>query len=78
MELYDYLQAYAKSGKIPMHMPGHKRNSSFSMANPYEWDVTEVEGLDNLHHPRGILKQEMERLGRRYHTRDTYLSLIHI
>ncbi len=72
MELYDYLQAYAKSGKIPMHMPGHKRNSSFSMANPYEWDVTEVEGLDNLHHPRGILKQEMERLGRRYHTRDTY------
>ena len=73
MELYDYLQAYAKSGKIPMHMPGHKRNSSFSMANPYEWDVTEVEGLDNLHHPRGILKQEMERLGRRYHTRDTYL-----
>lgn len=72
MELYDYLQAYAKSGKIPMHMPGHKRNSSFSMANPYEWDVTEVEGLDNLHHPRGILKQEMERLSRRYHTKDTY------
>lgn len=22
MDLYDYLQVYAKSGKIPMHMPG--------------------------------------------------------
>lgn len=56
-----------------MHMPGHKRNTSFVMENPYAWDVTEVEGLDNLHHPRGILKQEMERLRRWYNTEDTYL-----
>lgn len=73
MNLYDYLQEYAGQGKKPMHMPGHKRNPSFFMENPYAWDVTEVEGLDNLHHPKGILKQEMERLCKRYHTEDSYL-----
>ena len=72
MDLYEHLQAYAEQGKIPMHMPGHKRNASFFMKNPYEWDVTEVEGTDNLYHPQEILRQEMERLCVHYGTKDSY------
>lgn len=72
MDLYEHLQAYAEQGKIPMHMPGHKRNASFSMKNPYEWDVTEVEGTDNLYHPQEILRQEMDRLRLHYGTKDSY------
>ena len=73
MDLYEHLQAYAEQGKTPMHMPGHKRNASFFMKNPYEWDVTEVEGTDNLYHPREILSREMDRLRLHYGTKDSYL-----
>lgn len=72
MDLYEHLQVYAEQGKIPMHMPGHKRNASFFMKNPYEWDVTEVEGTDNLYHPQEILRQEMDRLRLHYGTKDSY------
>lgn len=73
MNLYEYLQTYGQEGRIPMHMPGHKRNAIFSMNNPYAWDVTEVEGTDNLYHPEGILKQELERLKNHYGTKDSYM-----
>ena len=45
----------------------------FSMGNPYLIDVTEVEGLDNLHHPTGILQDFMEQMQKRYGTEKTYL-----
>lgn len=73
MNLYDSLQSYARGGKIPFHMPGHKRNSSFFMENPYAWDLTEIPDMDNLHHPQGILRSEMERLSRHYKTKDSFL-----
>lgn len=73
MDLYESLQAYAKESKIPMHMPGHKRNPGFEMDNPYSWDVTEVEGTDNLYHPQGIIKKELDRLRELYKTQDSYM-----
>lgn len=45
-----------------MHMPGHKRNTEvLNMINPYEIDITEIEGFDNLHHREGILKEGTNR-----------------
>lgn len=73
MTLYDKLLAYAVENRYPMHMPGHKRNCAFVMENPYAFDVTEVEGTDHLHHPTGIIRQEMEKLKKIYGTQDTYL-----
>lgn len=51
-----------KIDKIPMHMPGHKRNAELF---PYldgfsDIDITEIDGFDNLHSPQGILKSSME------------------
>ncbi len=38
------------SKRIPMHMPGHKRNTELlGDALPYEIDFTEVDGSDDLH-----------------------------
>lgn len=57
--LYQLLQA---QDRLPMHMPGHKRNMLLA---PYlqglgaALDVTEIEGLDNLHRPQGILRDSM-------------------
>ena len=50
--------------KIPMHMPGHKRNTALA---PYlkhlgaDLDVTEIDGFDNLHSPEGIIRDSMEK-----------------
>lgn len=73
MNLYDQLRVYAAENRYSMHMPGHKRRTGFVMENPYAFDVTEVEGTDNLHHPTGIIRQEMERMQEIYGTQDTYL-----
>ena len=42
--LYETLTGYGRQGILPMHMPGHKRNPSFVMENPYGIDVTEEIG----------------------------------
>ena len=50
--------------KIPMHMPGHKRNTALA---PYlkhlgaDLDITEIEGFDNLNDPCGIILESMKK-----------------
>ena len=51
--LIDDLEEYAQSDYYPFHMPGHKRKS-LSFPNPYEIDITEIDGFDNLHHAEDI------------------------
>lgn len=53
--LEDNLRNNADSGVIPMHMPGHKRNTDFVPSYLRE-DITEIDGFDNLHAPTGVLK----------------------
>ena len=59
--LQDQLKDYCESGICPMHMPGHKRSLSPVPGLPYDWDITEVEGMDDLHQAEGILKDAMDR-----------------
>lgn len=73
MNVYETLVEYGKSDIYPMHMPGHKRNPEFSMCNPYAIDVTEAEGLDNLHHPEGMIRDLMNRMKEIYRTEETYI-----
>ena len=56
--LLEKLEDYASNRIYPMHMPGHKRNASMLTAGlPYEIDISEIHGFDNLHEPKGILKE---------------------
>ncbi len=61
--LKQWLEQYQQQNILPMHMPGHKRNPKIA---PYlnhlseQWDITEIEGFDNLHNAQGILKEAME------------------
>lgn len=51
------LNEYNKT-RIPMHMPGHKRNEDLlGTALPYGIDITEIDGFDNLHDMQGVLKE---------------------
>lgn len=71
--LYDKLKQYADSGYYGFHMPGHKRNAGLIQADlPYRYDITEIEGFDDLHHAGGILKEAQERAAGVYHADETF------
>ncbi len=69
--LKDKLIEYGKSDIYPMHMPGHKRNAGL-FSDVENIDFTEVEGLDNLHDPEGIIKESMEKTAAFLGTDKTY------
>lgn len=53
MKLNDKL---SKLNTYPFHMPGHKRNEKFNITGAWS-DITEMNGFDNLHCPKGILSE---------------------
>lgn len=63
--LDECLIAYGDSDYYPFHMPGHKRQMNDSHF-PYQIDITEIDGFDNLHHAEGILKEAQERAASLY------------
>ena len=51
--------------KYPFHMPGHKRNTDLVGRDfPYDRDITEIAGSDNLHDMSGVIKEECDRAAR--------------
>ena len=63
--LYHKLIEYSRSDAYPFHMPGHKRRL-LSMEDAYRFDLTEIDGFDNLHDAEDILQMEQERVARLY------------
>ena len=55
--LQEKLEKYYSEDYLPMHMPGHKRNVELLGEKlPYKIDITEIDGFDNLHYAKGIIK----------------------
>ena len=72
--LLESLSEYALQGFCPMHMPGHKRNTGLLGTDlPYSIDITEIDGFDDLHDPRGILKQVSETASSLYGSKASFL-----
>ena len=59
--LFDSIKYLKSIGRYPMHMPGHKRRVTPAEGLPVGWDITEIEGADDLHWSEGLLKSAMER-----------------
>ena len=52
--IYDFARAYAESGTVRMHMPGHKGKSLLG----FEYlDITEMTGADDLYNADGIIAE---------------------
>ncbi|MBL4930685.1 aminotransferase class I/II-fold pyridoxal phosphate-dependent enzyme [Clostridium paridis] len=69
------LSEYKKLDLAPFSMPGHKLGRAFNKSIleliPSS-DITEVEGLDNLHNPRGIIKEAQKLLKNCYKSKSSY------
>ena len=54
-DMLSHLREYSEKNVVPMHMPGAKRNNRLineympDIGNPYEIDITEIDGFDNMH-----------------------------
>ncbi len=75
MNLYENLIRYASTDYYPFHMPGHKRRMFLEEKSPYSYDITEIDGFDNLHDAQGILAVKMEEAAKLYHTKNTYFLI---
>jgi len=68
-------------GTIPMHMPGHKRNTALTGKDGYLEkfgafaDITEIEGFDNLNSPNGLFIESMQKAARLWHSEETLFSV---
>ena len=73
--LLQALQAYAHSDAVPMHMPGHKRNTQFAdylSVLGAGFDITEIHGFDDLHQPEGILLDSMNKAAALWNSRKAF------
>ena len=52
--IFDFVERYASSDKVRLHMPGHK-GSGFLGVERY--DITEVFGADSLFEASGIIEE---------------------
>ncbi|MCC2232471.1 aminotransferase class I/II-fold pyridoxal phosphate-dependent enzyme [Lachnospiraceae bacterium CLA-AA-H215] len=62
--LWRKLADYAAGSAVPMHMPGHKRNMEdfpWLARLRADWDITEIDGFDNLNDAEEILLESQQR-----------------
>lgn len=72
--LYDKLKNYKDCGIYPFHMPGHKRNDILNGGLlPYEIDLTEIDGFDNLHNACGCIKDIEQKAEKLYGVNHSFL-----
>lgn len=69
--LFNKLKNYSDNGIYPFHMPGHKRN--FGNQLPYNIDLTEIEGFDNLHNAEGCIKNIEDKASQLYSVNRAFL-----
>lgn len=63
--LYQRLDTWAKAQPISMHVPGHKNQTIGDLSFlSGQYDITEITGFDDLHHPEGVLKNSMTTIQR--------------
>lgn len=75
MPIVQALKNYIENEKAPFSMPGGKLGRGFNEELKeilIKGDITEIEGLDNLHNPQGIIKEAQELLSLYYKSWKSY------
>lgn len=71
--VYDRLLQFQQEDRYPFHMPGHKRQLENDISSRmFGWDITEIDGFDELHDPSGIILESMEEIQDFYQTKKSW------
>jgi len=73
---------HASMKPVSFHMPGHKGSDLYKkfghekfLANFFDYDITEIEGADNLFQREGIIAATSARYARLYGAKESYLLI---
>ncbi|MNO43931.1 Arginine decarboxylase [compost metagenome] len=65
--VYEMLEQYRVKGNISYHVPGHKNGQAYGgqesagfLSEVMRYDVTEITGTDDLHHPEGVIREAQQ------------------
>ncbi len=77
--LYEAVKEYVKRDMVPFHMPGHSQGKGAPRvlkqlfgAKFFDFDLTEVSGLDYLHYAHGVIRKAEDLATELYGTRSTF------
>lgn len=75
--IFNALKEKIHKNYISFHTPGHKGRNTLMDWSKYmlEMDTTEIEGMDNLLDPQGIIKESQDLASKVYGTKATYYSV---
>lgn len=68
----DYINELNTENVYPFHMPGHKRKESLGY-DPFEIDITEIDGYDDLHCPEDMYLELKDRISALYRADESYV-----
>lgn len=81
--VYEMLEQYRHKGNISYHVPGHKNGEAYRSAvsaksagyltEVMRYDVTEITGTDDLHHPEGVIREAQELAADCYGAEESYM-----
>lgn len=73
---------YVQENRLPFHMPGHKQGQGMHPLlknilgdEVFKYDLTEVDGVDYLHNPAGILKEAQDLAAELYKVDQTFFLI---
>lgn len=83
LPLVEGIIKYIREKNLMFCMPGHKGGRGFDNTevgrklyrNFINADITEVDGVDNLHHPEGIIRESQDMLRRLYGSKKSYFLI---
>lgn len=74
--LVEALQLYLENNPLSLHVPGHKNGMltelPYDLKRALKYDVTELTGLDDLHHPEEAILQAQQLLANVYDTQKSF------
>lgn len=74
--LNEKLDKYLSEDFYPFHMPGHKRNTDILRSDiPYERDITEIPGFDNLNNPKDLFVELEQKIAEIYGVEDAIITV---
>ena len=68
--IYDFVKQYVSGNPVRLHMPGHK--GIHGILGTEEFDITEIDGADNLSAPFGIIEKSEKNAGKIFGCRTFY------
>ncbi len=75
MPLVEAMTQYHKRNPIRYHVPGHKGRGEGLLSSIYPFDLTEVPGLDDLHHPEEAILEAQQLAAEAFGADETFFLI---